>query len=80
MAGKGLSHGWAWEGIAPPTGEPGPANQNECFSTKVLYYRQTPKFHHLSGWLVSDDPAGCVGWAGVDIPAVSMQISRSLKA
>jgi hypothetical protein len=29
---------WVWEGIGPPTGEPGPANK--FFPTKRLYYRQ----------------------------------------
>ena len=28
------SHGWAWEDIGPPTGEPGLAIQNQFFSTK----------------------------------------------
>ena len=57
--------GGAWEGICPtnwepgpPTEEPGPANQNECFPTKGLNYRQNTQFHQLSGWLVSDDPSG----------------------
>ena len=40
IAGQGSSHGWAWKGIEPPTGEPGPANQNEFLPTKGLYYRQ----------------------------------------
>ena len=29
MTGQERSHQWAWEGIGPPTWEPGPANQNE---------------------------------------------------
>ena len=33
-----ISHDWAM-GIGPPTGKPGPANQNEFFPTKGLYYR-----------------------------------------
>ena len=33
MTGQGCSHGWAWA-LGPPTGEPGPANQNEFFSQK----------------------------------------------
>ena len=40
MTGQGHSHGWAWESIGPPTCEPGPANQNEVFPTKGLYYIQ----------------------------------------
>ena len=40
MSGQERSQGWAWVGIGPPTGEPGPANQNEFFLTKGLYYRQ----------------------------------------
>ena len=40
MTRQGCSHGWAWEGIGPPTWEPDPANQNEFFPTKGLYYRQ----------------------------------------
>jgi hypothetical protein len=81
MTGQGHNHGWAWEGISPPTGKPGQANQNEFFPQKGLYYRQKyttaphspslkksagalitdrnpPQFHQLSGWLVSNDPAG----------------------
>ena len=40
MTEQGHSHGWAWEVIGPPIGECGPANQNEFFQTKGLYYRQ----------------------------------------
>ena len=40
MTGQGCSYGLAWEGLGPPTGEPGPANQNEFFLSKGLYYRQ----------------------------------------
>ena len=67
MTGQGHSHRWAWEGIGPftwepgpPTGEPGPANQNEFFPPQkgFIYDRNTPQFHQLSEWLVSDDPAG----------------------
>ena len=40
------------------------------------------QFHQLSGWLVSDNPTGEEarwGGPGLDIPAVSMPIARSLK-
>ena len=40
MTGQRHSHGWAWEGIGPPSGEPGPGNQNTFFPTKGLYYGQ----------------------------------------
>jgi hypothetical protein len=46
MNGQGRSHGRSWEGICPPTwvpgpptGEPGPVNQNEFFPTKGLFLR-----------------------------------------
>ena len=55
MTWQGHSHGWAWKGIGPPTGEPGtptgepgPANQNSFFLTKELNYRQ--KYSCLGGW------------------------------
>jgi hypothetical protein len=37
---QGWSHGWDWEDKGPPTGEPDPANQNEFFPKKAIYYRQ----------------------------------------
>ena len=47
MTGQGRSHGWAWDGIGPPsseqgppTGELGPATQNVFFPTRGFYYRQ----------------------------------------
>jgi hypothetical protein len=34
----------------PLTGEPGQANQNECFPTKGLYYRHIIDVSCLGGW------------------------------
>jgi hypothetical protein len=45
--------------MGAPTGGPSPANQNEFSSQKgFITDRNLPKFHQLSGWLVSDDLAG----------------------
>jgi hypothetical protein len=80
MTGQGRS---PWE-PSPPTGEPGPANQNQFFPTKGFIKRQKYSFHQLSGWLVSDDltgkEAGCGGpglaWLHVDILPNSLKQSR----
>jgi hypothetical protein len=43
MTGQGSTHGWAREGMGPPTGESGPANQNEFSPQKgIITDRNTP--------------------------------------
>jgi hypothetical protein len=51
MTGQGCSHGWAWEASGPPTGEPGPANQNVFILSKGLYYRQKYSSISLAVWV-----------------------------
>ena len=80
MSGQGCCHGRVREGIGPPTGEPGPptgepgpANQKYFSPQGKRVLLQTEillSFHHLSGWLVSDNPTGkeakceVPGWRG----------------
>jgi hypothetical protein len=69
-----ISHNWAgaqpwmaqgghrpttWQ-PGPPTGEPGPGKQNHFPPPQngIITDKNTPQFHQLSRWLVSDDPAG----------------------
>jgi hypothetical protein len=50
---------FTWLSRGAATGEPGKVNQNEFYPTKrFITDRNNPQFHHLSGWLVSDDLAG----------------------
>ena len=50
---------WRLLSYYSPLGEPGSADQN-IFSPQKGFItdRNTPQFHQLSGWLVSDDLAG----------------------
>ena len=63
MTGHRRRHGQAWEGIGPPTGEPGQANQNVFFTTKVILLQTEILLSTPSP--SSDDPtgeeAGCEG-------------------
>jgi hypothetical protein len=41
MTGQGHWHQWAWEGIGPPTWEPGPTNQNDIYPhNRALLYTE----------------------------------------
>jgi hypothetical protein len=62
MTRQGCSYGWSWEGIAPPTGEPDLANQNEFFPTKGLYYRQKYSSVSSTVWV-----AGLRKWMDVEV-------------
>jgi hypothetical protein len=91
MTGQGLSRGWAWEGIGPPTwepgpspGEPGPANQNEFFPTKGLYYKEILliSISYPSGWSqtipqVKKLDVEVLGWRGCTWCAVVRPFGRS---
>ena len=66
MTGQWCSHAWAWEGIGPPTWEPGQPTGELAQPIRMFFSSQkeritdahTPQIHQLSGWLVSDDTAG----------------------
>ena len=66
MTVQGRSHVWAWEGIGPPTWEPEPHMGSQAQPIRIRFSpqkgfitdRNASQFHQLSGWLVSDDPAG----------------------
>ena len=86
MTGQRRSHGWAWEGISPPTGKPSPANQNDFFPHKgVITDRKTPQLHQLSGWLVSANPqvkklnVKVLGWRGYSWSAVVRPVVLTAK-
>ena len=73
--GRGPAMGAPGRAQAPPTGEPGPANQNEYFPTKGLYYR-----HKYSvfpgGWSqtipqVKKPDVEVLGWCGYTWSAVA---------
>jgi hypothetical protein len=55
----------SWE-QGPPTGEPGPTDQNEFFLTKGLYYRQKYSSVSSAGEVV----LGRRGWHGYSWPVV----------
>ena len=92
MTGKGRSPGWAWEGIGPPTwepgpptGEPSPANQNEFFPTKGLYYRQKCSSIPLAVWVagfrwsVKKVDVEVLSWRGYTWYAVVRLVGRTAK-
>jgi hypothetical protein len=60
MTGQGRSHGVAWEGIGkhPLVNQAQPIRMGFSPQKGFITDRNASQFHQLSGWLVSDDPAG----------------------
>jgi hypothetical protein len=87
MSGQGRSHGWAWEGIGPPTWEPGPANQNEFFPTKAFFLQTEIRLSFIScpgGWShtipqVKKLDVEVLGWCGYTWSAVVRLIGCTVK-
>ena len=81
------SHGWAWQGLCPSTGEPGRSKWVVPYKRALLQTEIILNFIRCSfGWLFSDNPTGeeaaCGGpglawlhvWGRLDIPLSSLKI------
>ena len=71
-------------GIGPPTWEPGPANQNELFPTKGLYYRHKYPSVSSAGWSQTIPQAKkldveVLGWRGYMWSAVVRPVGSTAK-
>jgi hypothetical protein len=82
----GCSHVLAWEGIGPPTWEPGLTNQNGFFTTNGLSYRQ--KYSCFiscpGGWSqtipqVKKTDVEVLSWHGYTWSAVVRPVGRTTK-
>ena len=84
--GQERSYGLTWEGLGPPTGEPGPANQNELFPTKGLYQTEIllSFIRCPGGWSqmipqVKKPDVEVLGWHGYTWSAVMRLVGRTVK-